>query len=280
MSWEDFIHKFVGRIDGGSFQHVALDVERDHALVVLSEWIFRWRPSRRKLSAQLKDDLKAESVKYMRVLDAMDVEMQQLAKLKDHGLVRYRSWKYGFENDHVFAYVSRLFLFWFDYPWAFFPYTFTNYRVISDRWYAIMYTGLRWRQCWRNMPRFSVDQCRLLARNLLEALVYLHANDIVHRHIQPSSVFLDYTGKFVLSDHAIIRKLEHISHYIANNQSGDLSPSSRGCVIGRSIDWLIVWSWLIDWLIDWLTDELIYDRLIDWLAMWSAGLIDWLIILD
>ena len=280
MNWEDFIHKFVGRMDGGSFQHVALDVEREHALVVLSEWIFRWRPSRRKLSAQLRDDLKAESVKYMRVLDAMDVEMQQLAKLKDHGLVRYRSWKYGFENDHVFAYVSRLFLFWFDHSW-FFPHTFTNYRVISDRWYAIMYTGLRWRQCWRNMPRFpwtSADYwLAVCSRPWCIYTPMTLSTGISNRH----------RCSWIIRENLCCRTMRSsgswsISVITSPTTSRETCrPAQEGTLlIDRLIDWLCGRDRLVDRLIDWLCDRdwlIDYVIVIDWLCDWA---LDWLIIID
>ncbi|OQV13821.1 eIF-2-alpha kinase GCN2 [Hypsibius exemplaris] len=195
----------IGRSSGGSFQHYALDVDADNAMVVLDEWIFRWRPTRRKLNAQLLDDLKEESAKYLRQLDSIDVEVQQLSKLKHAGLVRYHSWRYGFDKDHVFAYVIRDFV-----------------------------LGTSLASMLKQHAGFSVDQCRLLASNVLDALAYLHANDIVHRHVQPSSVYLEHSGKFVLSDHAIVRKLEEIYRF-SRNEISELTSTSRG---GKKTDLL------------------------------------------
>jgi serine/threonine protein kinase len=78
---------------------------------------------------------------------------------------------------------------------------------------------------------FSVEQTRLLASNVLDALAYLHANDIVHRHVGSSSVFFDHSGRFVLADHAVIKRLEEI-HRFSQNEVGEMVSNLRGWVSG------------------------------------------------
>lgn len=97
---------FSDRRNSGNFVHFALDLDNNSALVVLYEWIFQWRPTKRKYNAQQLETLKEEAVKYLKQLDVIDAEFQCISKLKHAGLVQYLGWRYGYQKDHVYAHVG------------------------------------------------------------------------------------------------------------------------------------------------------------------------------
>ncbi|GAU88418.1 hypothetical protein RvY_01123 [Ramazzottius varieornatus] len=186
----------TGQSSSGCFLHHAVETDRGASLTLISEWILRWRPARK--SQQLLDTLKQESEPYFSHLSSLDPEMQLLMKLKHPGLVKCLGWSYGFDKDHVYVH------------------------VLQDST-----SGVTVEKMLFSHATFSLDQARLLSTNVLEALQYLHANNVVHRRVCPSSVIFCNSGRFLLSDISIFTKLEDVYRY-SRHEAKEMVNSSRG----------------------------------------------------
>lgn len=62
-----------------------------------------------------------------------------------------------------------------------------------------------------NIP-VDVDILRHLANGVLEALRYLHENDVVHKDLRDTSVYIDRMGIVRLSDYSLDKRLSDMFH--------------------------------------------------------------------
>lgn len=62
-----------------------------------------------------------------------------------------------------------------------------------------------------NIP-VDVDMLRHLATGVLEALRYLHENNVVHKDLRDTSVYIDHTGVIRLSDYSLDKRLSDMYH--------------------------------------------------------------------
>lgn len=62
-----------------------------------------------------------------------------------------------------------------------------------------------------NIP-VDVDMLRHLATGVLEALRYLHENNVVHRDLRDTSVYIDQSGVVRLSDFSLDKRLSDMYH--------------------------------------------------------------------
>lgn len=62
-----------------------------------------------------------------------------------------------------------------------------------------------------NIP-VDVDMLRHLATGVLEALRYLHENNVVHKDLRDTSIYIDHTGVVRLSDYSLDKRLSDMYH--------------------------------------------------------------------
>jgi len=62
-----------------------------------------------------------------------------------------------------------------------------------------------------NIP-VDVDMLRHLATGVLEALRYLHENNVVHKDLRDTSVYIDQNGVVRLSDFSLDKRLSDMYH--------------------------------------------------------------------
>lgn len=62
-----------------------------------------------------------------------------------------------------------------------------------------------------NIP-VDVDMLRHLATGVLEALKYLHENNVVHKDLRDTSIYIDHTGVVRLSDYSLDKRLSDMYH--------------------------------------------------------------------
>lgn len=62
-----------------------------------------------------------------------------------------------------------------------------------------------------NIP-IDIDTLRYLASGVLEALRYLHENNVVHKDLRDTSVYIDRMGVVRLSDYSLDKRLSDMYH--------------------------------------------------------------------
>lgn len=59
---------------------------------------------------------------------------------------------------------------------------------------------------------FDISLLRHCAQGVLQGLKYLHENDIVHRFLRDTSIFLDTAGAVRITDYGVERKICELYH--------------------------------------------------------------------
>lgn len=62
-----------------------------------------------------------------------------------------------------------------------------------------------------NVP-IDIDTLRYLASGVLDALRYLHENNVVHKDLRDTSVYIDRMGVVRLSDYSLDKRLSDMYH--------------------------------------------------------------------
>lgn len=80
-----------------------------------------------------------------------------------------------------------------------------------------------------NIP-IDIDTLRYLATGVLEALRYLHENNVVHKDLRDTSVYIDRMGVVRLSDYSLDKRLSDMYHSnsLAKTESDFPTIQGRG----------------------------------------------------
>ena len=76
--------------------------------------------------------------------------------------------------------------------------------------------------------RMDLEMIRNMTEDVLHGLSHLHSNNFVHRDIRDTSIFLDNTGSFRLSDYSIDKKLTEIVEERNDLNVEEIFPQSVG----------------------------------------------------
>lgn len=78
-----------------------------------------------------------------------------------------------------------------------------------------------------NIP-VNVDILRHLATGILEALKYLHENNVVHKDLRDTSVYIDQMGIVRLSDYSLDKRLSDIYYSSSLEKTEHDFPTIQG----------------------------------------------------
>ncbi|XP_063231098.1 eIF-2-alpha kinase GCN2 isoform X2 [Bacillus rossius redtenbacheri] len=115
-------------------------------------------------------------------LSSIDQELNYLQRLQHSNLVRYLNMTYSQNQDAIIVHLLQEFV-----------------HGTSLSFYIV-----------NHMP-MDIEILRFSVSGILAALSFLHKNNVVHKNLRASSVFLEKSGKVVVTDYSIDRRLQDIS---------------------------------------------------------------------
>lgn len=76
----------------------------------------------------------------------------------------------------------------------------------------------------------DIDLLRYLATGILSALKYLHENNVVHKDLRDTSIYIDCTGTVKLSDYSLNKRLSDVyqTHTVVKPEEDFPSIQGRG----------------------------------------------------
>ncbi|KAL6267393.1 hypothetical protein P5V15_000468 [Pogonomyrmex californicus] len=168
--------KCLGHSTKGSVVYAGVDMTTGE-LLAITEWT---------LKCSIANDSTQETIDIhhaMKQIASLEQELNHLYKLHHPNLVHYLNMKYLQNNNSVMIYVLQEFV------------------VGTTCSFFLM----------ENIP-VDVDMLRHLATGVLKALHYLHENNVVHKDLRDTSVYIDHTGVVRLSDYSLDKRLSDMYH--------------------------------------------------------------------
>ncbi|CAK9814660.1 eIF-2-alpha kinase GCN2 [Anthophora quadrimaculata] len=162
--------KCMGHSNKGSVVYAGVDMTTGE-LFAISEWTLKINNKIEENSAQ----------HIMKQVGSLEQEVNHLHKLHNSNLVHYVNMKYLQDGDTVIIYVLQEF-------------------VVGTSCSSFLV---------ENIP-INVDLLRYLATGILSALKYLHDNNVVHKDLRDTSIYIDHTGMVRLSDYSLNKRLSDI----------------------------------------------------------------------
>ncbi|CAH1982227.1 unnamed protein product [Acanthoscelides obtectus] len=126
-----------------------------------------------------------------RQISSIEQEMNYLTRLRHRNLVKYYNIKYYFEGDVLKVFALREFVYGSNCSSLFLS---PNVKV-------------------------DLDQLKYIAKGTLIALDYLHRNNVVHKDIRDSCIYLSDSGHIKISNYSIHRRLYDLLSQTHNNYS-------------------------------------------------------------
>lgn len=148
-----------------------LDIESGE-LVTISEW---------HIEIKTKTDL----LYIQRQLSSIEQEMNYLIKLKHLNLTHYYSFKYQIDENDVTVYLLKEFV------------NGERSKVKSQVSLNIFIIGSNCFSLFLNQNiKVDIDFIKYIAKGILTSLEYLHRNNVVHKDIKDTNVYINDIGKF------------------------------------------------------------------------------------
>ncbi|CAL7948676.1 unnamed protein product [Xylocopa violacea] len=162
--------KCMGHSTKGSVVYAGVDMTTGE-LFAISEWML-------KVNNKIEESSIQDIIKQV---GGLEQEVNHLQKLHHLNLVHYLNMKYLQEEDYVLIYVLQEFVIG----------TSCSFFLLE------------------NTP-MNIDFLRYLATGILSALKYLHENNVVHKDLRDTSIYIDRTGTVRLSDYSLNKRLSDI----------------------------------------------------------------------
>ncbi|XP_026672144.1 uncharacterized protein LOC108628228 [Ceratina calcarata] len=162
--------KCMGHSPKGSVVYAGVDMTTGE-LFAISEWTLK-----------INNSIEQSSIQHiMKQVGSLEQEVNHLHKLHHPNLVHYLNMKYLQEEDNIFVYILQEFVIG----------TSCSFFLLE------------------NIP-VDIDLLRYMATGILSALRYLHENNVVHKDLRDTSIYIDHTGIVKLSDYSLNRRLSDI----------------------------------------------------------------------
>ncbi|XP_049955903.1 eIF-2-alpha kinase GCN2 [Schistocerca serialis cubense] len=169
-------------------------------LLIITEWCLRCHQNKHTRHASPSDDSEpSEMTNYMKQVSSIEQELNYLHKLRHPNLIHYLNMKYSQEKDCLIIYVLQEFV----YGWNLSLYLTENLPVEGDL-------------------------LRHLSKGVLEALAFLHQNNVVHKDLRDTSVFIDRTGLVRVGDYSLDKRLSEIYQSSVTERTENTFPPSLG----------------------------------------------------
>ncbi|XP_070151406.1 eIF-2-alpha kinase GCN2 isoform X2 [Polyergus mexicanus] len=170
--------KCLGHSAKGSVVYAGVDMTTGE-LLAITEWMLKCTVSNECDSTQETIDIHH----VMKQIASLEQELNHLYKLHHQNLVHYLNMKYLQNNNNVVIYILQEF-------------------VVGTTCSVFLMA---------NIP-IDIDTLRYLASGILEALRYLHENNVVHKDLRDTSVYIDRMGVVRLSDYSLDKRLSDMYH--------------------------------------------------------------------
>ncbi|XP_050446671.1 eIF-2-alpha kinase GCN2 [Cataglyphis hispanica] len=170
--------KCLGHSAKGSVVYAGVDMTTGE-LLAITEWTLKCAMSNECDSTQETIDIHH----VMKQIASLEQELNHLYKLHHQNLVHYLNMKYLQNNNNVVIYILQEF-------------------VVGTTCSVFLMA---------NIP-IDIDTLRYLASGVLEALRYLHENNVVHKDLRDTSVYIDRMGVVRLSDYSLDKRLSDMYH--------------------------------------------------------------------
>ncbi|XP_035732758.1 eIF-2-alpha kinase GCN2-like [Vespa mandarinia] len=168
--------KCLGHSSKGSIVYAGLDMTSGELLAV-TEWTLKYGLQNEKHGIRDTADLQYA----MKQIGSLEQELNHLHKLHHPNLVHYLNMRYLQDNNNIVIYILQEF-------------------VVGTTCAFFLMENIS----------IDIDILRHLASGILSALQYLHENNVVHRDLRDTSVFIDHTGVIRLADYSLDKRLSDI----------------------------------------------------------------------
>ncbi|XP_078042063.1 eukaryotic translation initiation factor 2 alpha kinase Gcn2 isoform X2 [Augochlora pura] len=180
--------KCMGHSTKGSVVYAGVDMITGE-LFAISEWTFKGN-----------HNIDENNVQHItKQIGSLEQEMNHLNKLHHPNLVHYISMKYLLNGDETVVYILQEFVIG----------TSCSFFLLE------------------NIP-VDIDLLRYLATGILFALKYLHDNNVVHKDLRDTSIYIDRTGIVKLSDYSLNKRLSDVYQTCAVVKPEQDFPSIQG----------------------------------------------------
>ncbi|EFN69222.1 Eukaryotic translation initiation factor 2-alpha kinase 4 [Camponotus floridanus] len=170
--------KCLGHSAKGSVVYAGVDMTTGE-LLAITEWTLKCAVSNGCNSIQETIDIHHA----MKQIASLEQELNHLYKLHHPNLVHYLNMKYIQNNNSIVIYILQEF-------------------VVGTTCSVFLMA---------NVP-IDIDTLRYLASGVLDALRYLHENNVVHKDLRDTSVYIDRMGVVRLSDYSLDKRLSDMYH--------------------------------------------------------------------
>ncbi|XP_076664601.1 eukaryotic translation initiation factor 2 alpha kinase Gcn2 isoform X3 [Andrena cerasifolii] len=180
----------MGHSNKGSVVYAGVDMATGE-LFAISEWTL-------KVHNRFDDNSIQQITKQ---IGSLEQEVNHLNKLHHPNLVHYVNMKYLHDGDDMLIYVLQEFV------------------IGTSCCFFLL----------NNIP-VDIDLLRYLATGILSALKYLHENNVVHKDLRDTSIYIDCTGTVKLSDYSLNKRLSDVyqTHTMVKPEEDFPSIQGRG----------------------------------------------------
>ncbi|XP_021938823.1 eIF-2-alpha kinase GCN2 isoform X2 [Zootermopsis nevadensis] len=189
----------LGHSPRGSVVYAGVDIATGE-MVAVTEWTLKLKPKiSKKVTFHDADSESNDFTKYMKQVNSIEQELNYLQKLSHENLVQYISMKYVQEKESVVIFIVQEFV-----------------------------NGINLAFCLMENLSLDVDFLRHYSTGILSALACLHSNNVVHKDLRDTSVFISKSGVVKVGDYSLDKRLSDIFQATLNGKAENIYPPSLG----------------------------------------------------
>lgn len=179
----------LGHSVHGSTVYAGIDTTSGE-LVVISEWVLKWRHISKK-KVQRADYEDKDCALHLKQVASIEQEIHSLIRLRHKNLIHYLAIKYVQDPGKCTVYILM------EYSGG----ASLNIHVTESR-------------------PLSVDIIKSYTEEILHGLEYLHNKDVVHKNLRAASIFVDKNGRIRIADYSIDKRLSDLYCTVESSRPG------------------------------------------------------------